>query len=287
MLTFNLHIKNGALNSKPVFEAFDAGARRLGYKVYFNSNKGDINVIWSICWTGRMAPNRRIYENFRKPVIVLEVGALRRGELWKMGVGGISYGCFYQPVDSEKNRASKLGLHLQDISKNEDGPIVIACQNGNSGQWTNPAEQYTHIYSSLKQIRRATDRKIVIREHPRYPLKLKDLPHATVIQKPNRIPNTYDDYDFDINNAFAVISHSSNPGTLAAIQGVQVFTSPRSLAWPMSQSTLLDIEQEPKWYPRSREAWLNDIAYTEWTVKEIADGEPIFLLTDLLEPAIM
>ena len=287
MPSFNLHTKYGALNSKPVFEAFETGAKRLGYKVYHNSNKGDVNVIWSICFSGRMAPNRRIYENFRKPIVVLEVGALRRGELWKMGVGGINYGCFYQPADpNDCKRTNKLGLRLQELTRNEDGPIVIACQNGNSGQWNGgPAEQYTHIKLTLQTLRKYTDRRIVVREHPRYPLKLKELPHSTSIQKPNRIPNTYDDYDFDIRNAFAVISHSSNPGTLASIEGVQVYTSNRSLAWPVSQIDLKDIELEPIYY--NRESWLNDIAHTEWTVKEIATGTPIFLLTDLIEPAII
>ena len=51
---FNLHERFGALNSKPVFDAFHAGANALGHDVVVNGDDG-IDVIWSVLWNGRMA----------------------------------------------------------------------------------------------------------------------------------------------------------------------------------------------------------------------------------------
>ena len=60
-MKFNLHERFGALNSKPVFDAFHAGANALGHDVVVNGNDG-IDVIWSVLWNGRMAGNQAIWE---------------------------------------------------------------------------------------------------------------------------------------------------------------------------------------------------------------------------------
>ena len=85
---------HGPLNSKPIFEKFISSLRNAGENVYVNRDaNADVAVIWSVLWQGRMQSNRRIWEKYRneqKPVIVLEVGGLRRNESWKIGINGIN-----------------------------------------------------------------------------------------------------------------------------------------------------------------------------------------------------
>jgi hypothetical protein len=53
----------------------------------------DVAVIWSCLWNGRMAPNKIVYEEYRrqgKPVIILEAGALKRNITWKIAVNNIT-----------------------------------------------------------------------------------------------------------------------------------------------------------------------------------------------------
>ena len=50
-MKFNLHARYGALNSKPVFDAFHAGANALGHDVVFDGNDG-IDVILSVLSNG-------------------------------------------------------------------------------------------------------------------------------------------------------------------------------------------------------------------------------------------
>jgi len=278
MITFNLHKKYGALNSKPVFEAFEKGIKRLGYK----TDKNGIDVIWSVLWNGRMAANKAIWERAareRRPVIVLEVGALQRNTLWKMGVGGVNNNAYFGPRANDRQRADKLGLKL-DPWRTNDGPILIACQHNNSAQWNSPASQERWTTETIETIRKHTDRQIILRQHPRCPIRFKNLPANTILQLPKKIPNTYDDYDFDVSRAYAVINWSSNPGIIAAMRGVPVFTSFSSLAWSVAN---LDVNKINNPDTPDRRQWLNDLAHTEWTTEEIATGEPIARFTSVLK----
>ena len=64
-MKFNLWTNHGAMNSTPVFKAFEIGARKLGHDVVHNSTDG-VDVIWSVLWYGRMSKNKSIWDNNKK-----------------------------------------------------------------------------------------------------------------------------------------------------------------------------------------------------------------------------
>ena len=100
---FNLHERFGALNSRPVFDAFHAGANALGHDVVVDGDDG-IDVIWSVLWNGRMAGNQTIWQqNIEqgKPTIVLEVGGIVRGTTWKVGLNGINRDGYFGPSSND------------------------------------------------------------------------------------------------------------------------------------------------------------------------------------------
>jgi hypothetical protein len=63
------------------------------------------------------------------------------------------------------------------------------------------------------------------------------------------------------------------------MNGIPVFTGQSSLAWDMSMKSLTNINNP---LMPDREQWLNNLAYTEWSVPEISQGTPIKHLTSLL-----
>ena len=129
-----------------------------------------------------------------------------------------------------------------------------------------------------RQIREHTSRRpIIVRPHPRCTVttELNKFENVT-IEFPRQIPNTYDDFDFDFHNAWAVVNWSSNPATQAVIGGVPVFVGPSSLAWDVGNDSLKDINNPVM---PDRQQWLNDLAYTEWTTEEISQGIPLKRLT--------
>ncbi len=92
-MKFSLWTQYGALNSSPVFDAFRKGAQSLGFTCTDNTTDSDVDVIWSVLFHGRMAPNRGIWEKNKitgKPTVVLEVGGIKRGTTWKIGLNGIN-----------------------------------------------------------------------------------------------------------------------------------------------------------------------------------------------------
>jgi len=85
--------EHGPLNSKPIFEAFIQSLQDNGDEVFVNKKaNADVAVIWSVLWRGRMEKSRAIWNEYRsqnKPVVVLEVGGLRRNKSFKIGINGI------------------------------------------------------------------------------------------------------------------------------------------------------------------------------------------------------
>ena len=84
----------GPLNSEPIFNAFIKSLQDAGDEVVLNkSSDADVAVIWSVLWQGRMRNYKQIWQRYRqgnKPVIVLEVGGLRRNKSFKIAINGVN-----------------------------------------------------------------------------------------------------------------------------------------------------------------------------------------------------
>jgi hypothetical protein len=282
-MKFSLWTQNGALNSKPVFDAFRQGAISLGHTCTDNDLDSDVDVIWSVLWSGRMKENWTIWKRAQdrsKPIIVLEVGGMQRGTTWKVGLNGINRDAFFSESGNDNKRANRLGLTLSDWKRNEQGPIIICCQHDKSLQWALMPPLNTWITNTVSTIRQHTDRPIVIRPHPRCSLPQFEFDYKDVLrQQPQKINGTYDNFDFKYSHAWAVVNWSSNPAVEAVRNGIPVFVGPSSLAWPVGNHSLATIENP---LMPDRTQWLNDLAHTEWTVQEIAQGIPLKQLTNQL-----
>jgi hypothetical protein len=86
-MRFRLYREYGALNSRPVFDAFEQGLKSLGHEIV-NTSDG-IPVIWSVLWNGRMTHNEKIYQT-QQPIVIIEVGNLHRGKTWRVSLNHIN-----------------------------------------------------------------------------------------------------------------------------------------------------------------------------------------------------
>jgi hypothetical protein len=268
----------GALNSAPIFAAIRAGLDRIGIEHTSMDSSADVAVIWSMLWAGRMKPNQQIWELYRatgRPVIVAEVGMLRRGLTWKLGVNGTGLTADYGQ-ELIVNRASALGLSLKPWT-NAGYNIVIACQRSDSEQWAGQPPTIAWLTETARKIRQHSDKPMVIRPHPRQ--RIANIP-GCVIESPRPIPGTYDSFDYDqcLKSTWAVINHNSGPGTQAVLNGVPAFVGDNSLAAPVGNSDIANIENPLR---PDRTQWIEQLAHTEWTIPEIESGLP---LQRLLKP---
>ena len=281
-MRFSLWTQYGALNSREVFTAFADSLVAAGHDVVWNDPVCDVDVIWSVLFSGRMAQNKNIWERNMaqsKSTIVLEVGGIKRGTTWKVGLNGINRTAYFGEQDNDRTRADSLGLVCKPWRSNGDY-ILIAGQHDKSLQWQGMPSVSNWILQTYDEIRKHTTRPILFRPHPRCRLEHieRGLKHV-YRQEPRQLSGTYDVYDMGFDNVWATISYSSNPGIHSIINGVPAFVGTASLAYPVANDIdfLHDIENPAM---LDRQQWLNDYAWTEFTVEEISQGIPLKRLTN-------
>ena len=160
----------GPLNSEPIFKAFIKSLQDAGDDVVINkSSDADVAVIWSVLWLGRMKNYKQIWNRYKqanKPVIVLEVGGLRRNKSFKIAINGVNRKADFanQEVDGQRWHLFK---HELKPWQQKGQTIILLGQHHASEQWAGMPDMRTWFESQVQQIRKYTDRPIQIRPHPR------------------------------------------------------------------------------------------------------------------------
>lgn len=258
-----------AQNSKPIMDAFLDCCQARGIQTQENSTTADAAVIWSALWHGRMAGNEQVYQHYRaqgKPVIIIEVGALYRGTTWKIAVNNITSAGYYgHEQNLDWDRPKRLGISLAQTTRPKD-QIIVAAQHRSSLQLAG-VELESWITHQMVELKKHTDRPIVVRPHPRCRLRTELLPKDTQYEIPHKLTNTYDSFDMHF-DCHAVVNYNSGPGIQAAISGTRPIVDKTSLAAPVAVS----IDNIEKTYEVDRDRWLVEICHTEYTLQEIEQG---------------
>jgi hypothetical protein len=266
-----------ALNGNVPFNALLDSAQAAGIQTQENSYTADAAVIWSVLWHGRLKINQGVYEHYRqqnKPVIIIEVGALYRGQTWKVCVNNVTAEGYYghhDQLDWDRPRKLKISLAQQTQSTPQ---VIIALQHAQSLQVTSIPDMSQWVRETVSTLRTVTDRPIVVRPHPRSSCAL---PPGVTVEQPQKLAGTYDSYNMHF-DCHAVVNYNSGPGIQAAIAGVRPMVSASSLAAPVGVDWA-NIEQP---YTVNRDQWLTEICHTEYTVEEIQRG----LWLNRLAPAL-
>ncbi len=241
-----------------------------GIQTQENSMHSDAVIIWSALFHGRMSKNREVYEHYRrenKPVIIVEIGALYRGNTWKIAVNNITAQGYYGHTENlDWGRPQRLKISLAQKIKPRPH-VILAMQHARSLQVEHITNMTEWVRNTLTKLRTHTDRPILIRPHPRCRTPLFPLPPGVNIEHPQKIANTYDSFDMHF-DCHAVVNYNSGPGVQAAIAGVRPVVDSTSLAYPVGVS--LDNIEQP--YTVDRDQWLTEICHTEYTVEEIERG---------------
>ena len=278
-MKINVFPEHGPLNSKPIFKAFIKSLHddKQDVSISDESKNADVAVIWSVLWRGRMEKYRKIWKEYRntnRPVIVLEVGGLKRNETYKVGINGINRDADFANQNFDDKRWPLFKKEI--IPWNSSGEIIVICgQHDASEQWKNLPKMSVWFDKQIQEIRKYTTRPILVRPHPRNglqgfdPTKYKNVK----LRMPKRDWTTYDDTDFEatLTRAWAVVNHSSNPAIESVLHGIPVFVSESSLCYDVGNVDLryINTPEMP-----NRLTWINKLAYTEWWPKEIEQGLP-------------
>jgi len=281
-MKFKLYREYGALNSPPVFNAFETGVKILGHEIVTENE--DVAVIWSVLWHGRMAGNQQIYEKCvkeNKPVVIIEVGNLKRGHTWRISETHINgLGIFGNIENLDPLRPQKLGISLLPEKLKRRSEILIATQHSRSLQWYGQPSMEQWIRDTIVKVKRYSSRRIVVRPHPRSQIREKFA--DAIIELPKKLPDSYD--NFDINYDYhCVINYNAGPAVQSAINGTPTICDLSSLAFPVSEKwENLENPQLP-----NRDEWFLKLTHTEWTVEEISQGIPLARLENSIKEKLI
>ena len=167
-----------------------------------------------------------------KQVLVLEVGGLKRGTTWKVGIDGINKEAYFGPDGNDDTRAKELGLTLKPWQENNNGDILICAQH-NKSHPLRSILQTNLILDTLEHIRNQTDRRIIVRS-PCCPLTgmEHEFPNVVIPRSETCKKGTYDDFDLNHSKCFYVVFHTlAIPDLQAVIEGIPVAVSESSLAY--------------------------------------------------------
>ena len=274
-MKISIYSKFSSKAAAPVMESIKKGLSKLGHSVVEHDERADMAVICSTLWLGRMTHNKKVFETYRRSkrnVLVLDAGALKRGELWKLGLNAVHSEGYFGSLGNDRSRRDKLGIILEPWKK-QAGPLLICTQQHKSHLWTGMPSMQVWVNQIIILAKKQGWHNIILRPHPRAGMVFPQVrSYGVKILNPKKIAT--DEYDFfqAIKNAGAVVSYSSTPGIIAALNGIPVFVGKTSLAYSVRCGDLEELKINS--YP-DREQWLNDLVYTEWTKEELEEGTPI------------
>lgn len=158
-------------------------------------------------------------------------------------------------------RAEAVGVKVQPWRR-AGGHILLAGM-GDKGAGAEGFKPEGWERETIAELRRYTKRQIVYRPKPSWK---QARPILGASYSPREQP-----VEQVLANAWAVVTHHSNVAVDGLVAGVPAFTW-GGVALPMALSRLDRIE-DPL-LPEGREQWAANIAWQQWSVREIAEGLP-------------
>lgn len=240
-------------------DAFHEGLKVNGFHVLDQQlpaeppRPGDILVLWNRYSDREVTADK--WEKQGGAVIVAENGYIGKDQ------GGVQYYAMAKHGHNgsgqwhvgEQNRWDVLGVTIQPWRPNDDGHILICGQRGiGSRDMASPPGWHDQV---ARRLRAYTKRPIRIRVHP------GNEPPAVSL-------------DEDLQAAHAVVIWSSSSGVKALVSGYPVFyDAPHWICSGAARAGIEDIEA-PLLDSAARLTALQRLAWAQWTIEEIASGEP-------------
>lgn len=272
-----------------VLESFAEGVRRAGDDVVLCRRARyvpcDVAVLfgsWKEKDSRHHRAKRRVIEAHPGRVVVIETPLLGRRIIDEHPYFRIALDHFLYDEAEFANQGCRedrwlrmkeeFGLELRPWRRKGDHVLVLLQLVGDASLRGTDILEWARVTAG--EIRRHTERRIVVRPHPQFSKRTirqldafrVSIPDTTLLHP---LKTTLEE---DLEGCWACVSFTSGGAIEAAIAGVPVFTlDPGNLAWPVGNQDLSRIEI-PDLPDRSQ--WLYDLAYAQWSPAEMATGLP-------------
>lgn len=242
--------------------------------------------------------NNEIYElmeSYGKPILVREAPVLRQianGRQTKVGFeeqwNRFSWNSFFMdqgvfPYDPSYDRWTELSkkYHIQvhDWSRRGDAILLNLQKDGDSALnrlTYNGIDYKNYIVDTVKQIKKISDRPLIVRGHP---LDTIVIPHLQNIF-PNLEYSTDRSLNDDFDRSWCMVTYNSTSCVESTLYGTPtIVLDPSAVSTEVSQTMLEQIEDN---WDADRKQWCKRIAFHQWQGSELTDGYVWSLLKKLI-----
>jgi hypothetical protein len=210
----------------------------------------------------------RIFRDYQRAgrLVFVDLGywGRREGGRWtgyhKVVVNERHPTAYFQRRKHAPDRAARLDVRAKPWRTG--GSHVLLCGMSDKGAQACGFAPEQWERETIRALRQVTDRPILYRPKPSW-YGARPLPGT------NYSPRE-DTFEQALHDAWCVVSHHSNCNVDGLLAGVPSFCV-EGVAAPLSETNLARIETPRR--PEGREQWIADLAYTQWTVDEIAQGK--------------
>ena len=194
--------------------------------------------------------------------VIVETGYIDRGagpdHYYAVGLNGINGRADFRNDDSPSDRARKFFGKLKPWRSS--GDHILLC-----GQvpWDASVQHIDFVgwtQSTAEVLQGLTDRPIVYRPHP---LAKTDPPTGTIKSKNYWIED-------DFRNCWCTVTFNSNSGVDSVLSGIPAVAMDEGSMLKDMVANIGSIDNPPT---PDRAQWLRDLAYAQWTPREMAQGE--------------
>lgn len=232
--------------------------------VIFGVYKSKVKISWP-----RGEIFRRQREN-KKDVIVLETGYINRGDgenhHYAAGFNGLNGRADFRNKDMPDHRAMKLrrDFGMRCLAWRESGKHILLC-----GQvpWDASVDHIHYemwLYDIARQLQGYTKRPIRFRPHP-----LANIPSPKGC-KPTEHVSIFDDFE----DCWAVVTFNSNSGVEALMHGIPVVAlDAGAMYYHLAEHWVSKVDSPYTPNNEERAQWLNNLAFCQWTLDEMSNGE--------------
>ena len=271
MATCGIYQVANHTRSRVVCEAAQAGLKAAGYgaprvpQQHYSGPVFDFALFYGL--VGNTPKLFREYPRAGKPALYADLGYFGRkvGGRWS----GFHKICrnsrhptdYYRRVKHPPDRFNRLNETILPWRKG--GRNVVVCGTSDKGAIAEGFRPGQWEAETIAELKKHTDRPIVYRPKPSWDGRFP-IPGAEYRMTPGLLCE-------ELRHAHAVVCHHSNAAVEAIVQGVPAFCW-HGVAKEMSLQDLAKIETPH--FPEDREQWCWDLAYTQWSIAELATAEP-------------
>jgi hypothetical protein len=145
------------------------------------------------------------------------------------------------------------------------GNHIVVCLQRDGGWSMKGTDMAAWTDSTVRQLRELTNRPILIRPHPSYPIDVTELLRLRRVTM-----STDTTLQQDLYNAWASVFYNSSSSVAAVLAGIPVFADDEDcVAWKIANHDLAQIESP---LMPNREQWLSDLAAAHWNDGEARRG---------------